>query len=332
MSRPDSAFVIASAQRRIAAAWRQLREAGFDAHNHERWDDGPWQRKAAQWFNSSTLWKVFGLAEIISEEAPLTVRRAMYRGIGSLFQDSDDYDSCQRLILQMRRAGLAPMSSITDPTRERIVPATWKDMAEYAEWAADVYRKDPWQDQLDRVEVFIEKQAMEGVVRPITDKYVVSLIPIRGQCSETWCWSVAQDWNERPPHDFVHVYYIGDHDPSGFSIERSLRNRIVSYLDEDKKNCFSWERLAVTREDFDNEKLLGFPVKRNDRQPNGPWKKYLDEFGDRCVEADAISANEIRRRVEEAILDHIDEDKWNRTLEVEKEEQAKIKRKLGFTD
>jgi hypothetical protein len=77
MSRPDSNYVIESAYRRIQEAWKRLREAGFDTPNHEHRDDGPWKRKAAEWFNSSTLWKVFGLAEIISEEAPLTVRRAM---------------------------------------------------------------------------------------------------------------------------------------------------------------------------------------------------------------------------------------------------------------
>lgn len=153
MSRPDSNYVVASTQRRIAEAWRLLRDAGFDTPNHERRDDGPWQRLAAQWFNSSTLWKVFGLAEIVSEEAPLTVRRAMYRGIASLFKDSGDYDACQRLILNMRRAGLIPFKDITDLTRERIEPATFADVEEYARWAADFYRKDPWQNQADRVEL-----------------------------------------------------------------------------------------------------------------------------------------------------------------------------------
>jgi hypothetical protein len=329
MSRPDSAYVIESTWRRINQAWKRLRDAGFDIESHQQRDDGPWHRVAAQWFNSATLWKVFGLAQIVSEEAPLTVRRAMYRGIGSLFKDSDYYDSCQRIILQMRRAGLIPFEAITDPTRDRIQPATWADLEDYAQWAAKVYRKDPWQDQIERVEFFIKKEAMVGVVAPVTEKYAVSLIPIRGQCSETWCWSVAQDWNDRP-HDYIHVYYIGDHDPAGFDIERSLRERISGYLDEDRKDWFSWVRLAVTQEDFDNDELLGFPVKRNPKQPNGPWARYLAEYGDRCVEADAISAPEIRERVKTAINDHIDQEAWDRTATAQEQEQAEIKEKLGI--
>jgi hypothetical protein len=65
--------------------------------------------------------------------------------------------------------------------------------------------------------------------------------------------------------------------------------------DDEHKDWFSWERLAVTREDFENGELLGFPVKRNPKQPNGSWARYLAEYGDQCVEAGAISANELCR-------------------------------------
>jgi hypothetical protein len=283
--------------------------------------------KAIEWFNSATLWKVFGLAEIISREAPLTVRRAMYVGIGTLFKDSSDYDSAQRLILLMRRAGLVPFESITDPTRERVKPAMWLDPSDYAQWVAQVYKKDLWQDQNVVVEFFIEKQAMEGVVAPATRSLRVSLIPIRGQCSETWCWSVAQDWNELEKP--IYVYYIGYHDSFGLNIERSLRERITGYLDEERKDCFHWQRLAVTAADLANSALPGFPIKRDkhDLIPTSS-RAYFEEFGDRCVEADAISPIEIRRRCEEAIQRHIDPAKWEKMLRVEEKEKVRIRSKL----
>jgi hypothetical protein len=313
--------------RRIEEAWERLREAGADIENHQRREDYRWQLKAIEWFNSATLWKVFGLAEIIRKEAPLTVRRAMYVGIGTLFKDSSEYDSCQRMILQMRRAGLVPFEAITDPTRERVELATWKDLKEYAEWASNYYDKALWQDQDVVVEFFIEKQAMEGVVAPVTRKWRVSLIPIRGQCSETWCWSVAQDWNDSDKP--VHVYYIGDSDSFGLHIEQSLRERITGYLDEERKDCFQWERLAVTAADLANSALPGFPIKR-DKQGQIPAasRAYFEEFGDRCVEADAISPIEIRRRCEEAIQRHIDQAKWGKMLRIEEKEKARIRSEL----
>ena len=322
-------YVAKGAHRRIDGAWQQLREAGFNIENHERFKDGSWQQRAAQWFNSTTLWKVFRLAEIISAEQPLTVRRCMYVGIGTLFKDSGGYDSCQRLVLQMRRAGLVPFEYITDPTRQRIKPAMWRDLADYADWVAAVYQKDLWQNQDTVIEVFIEKEAMVGVVEPETDGLRVSLIPARGQCSETWCWSIAQDWNKLPKGVEVKVYYIGDHDPAGFSIETSMRARIEGYLDEGHKGCFEWVRLAVTHEDFRQRnaageyELLGFPVKA------GISAKirdaYIAEHGDRCVEADALSPIEIRRRVREAIERHIDREKWEAMLEIEAREKAEVR-------
>jgi hypothetical protein len=332
MARPDTDFVVGSAYRRIAQAWERLREAGFEPATHERVNDGPWQRRSAQWFNSATLWKVFRLAEIISQEQPLTVRRCMYVGIGTIFKDSNDYDSCQRLVLQMRRAGLVPFEHITDPTRERIKPVMWLDLADYADWVADVYQKDLWQDQDTVIEVFIEKEAMVGVIEPVTRGLRVSLIPARGQCSETWCWSIAQDWNalDKP----VQVYYMGDHDPAGFSIERSMRERIEGYLDEGHKDCFGWERLAVTDNDFwkrdaaGEYELLGFPVKAGISAKIRDT--YIEEFGDRCVEADAISPIEIRRRVQEAIQRHIDQDRWDVMVKIEEEERGEVRVKLGL--
>jgi hypothetical protein len=51
-----------SAERRIKEAWERLYEVGFDTENHERSNDWPWLLEAAQCFNATTLWKVFGLA------------------------------------------------------------------------------------------------------------------------------------------------------------------------------------------------------------------------------------------------------------------------------
>jgi hypothetical protein len=248
----------------------------------------------------------------------------MYRGIGIIFKDSSDYDACQRMLLNMRRARLIDFEDITDLTRERILAATWDNVPEYAETVARIYRKNLWQDQPEVVVIFIEKQAMEGVVRPVTDDYGVELIPIRGQASETPCWNIAQDWSEvdKP----IKVYYLGDHDPAGLLIEQSLQERIRGYCGHWN---VEWQRLAVTRQDFDNPELLGFAVKRNPKQPNGPWARYLAEYGDRCVEADAISMNEIRRRVEQPILSHIDQAKWDRLQALEEGEKRQIREILS---
>jgi hypothetical protein len=116
----------------------------------------------------------------------------------------------------MRRRGLIPFDAITDTTRQRIVPAMWDDLADYAETVAVAYKKNLWKARPHHIEFFVEKDAMAGVIQPVTyNQYRVSLIPTRGDLSETWCFAVAEEWNkiEKP----IYVYYLGDHDPKGSS-------------------------------------------------------------------------------------------------------------------
>jgi len=271
----------------------------------------------AHHFNSATLWRVFGLAQILLEEKPLTVRRALYAGQGrELFPDTSDqrYACCSRLILCLRRYGFVPYDWIVDSTRRRLKPSSWSRLADYAETVAQCYRKNLWTSQPDYIEIFCEKDAMAGVIEPVTDRYDVTLNNIRGNCSETFVYRVAELWKKiKKP---IFAYYLGDHDPSGLRIERDLQRRLNGSLDK----AFHWQRLAVTSEDFANQDLLGFPVKR--KGSPGSWRPYLEIYDDRCVEVDAIPTTEIRERVETAILNHVDQHEWA-LLQAQEEREKK---------
>jgi len=162
---------------------------------------------------------------------------------------------------------------------------------------------------------------MASVIEPITDRYDVTLNVIRGNCSKTFVYRVAEIWHriEKP----ITAYYLGDHDPSGLKIEQDLRHRLAGFGAEVTR----WERLAVTPEDFSNSDLIGFPVKKNPKSPEA-WRPYLLEFGDRCVEVDAIPAADIRDRVEDAILSHVDQHEWKTLQLIEAEEKKNLLSKI----
>jgi len=286
-----------------------------------------WITTAIDSFSSATIVQVFGLAQILAENRPLTVRGAMYRGIGTLWPDSSEanYNKCLRLILEMRRSELVPYRWIVDGTRVSDKPSSWSGLADYAEAVAESYRKDLWERQEDYIEVFVEKDAMSGIIRPVTRQYDIQLNPIRGFPSETFLWNIAQEWLaiDKP----IHVYYLGDHDPAGLKIEDNLRSRLTQFSG---KTVF-WKRLAITDEDFRSD-LLGFQVKK--RAAAGSWRPYLERYGDRCVEVDAIPAGEIRRRVKDAIESHIDQREWQFLKEQEQREKQDVLamvRNLGST-
>jgi hypothetical protein len=299
---------------RFDDAWDKLDDIGFEFDENYQFN---W-RHASTNFNTATLWKVFGLGQILSREQPITVRGAMYRAIGILIEDSSEpnYDCIKNLILKMRRLGLIPYSYISDSTRRRLKPSSWSGLADFAETVAQAYRKNLWERQSDYIEIFVEKDAMAGVVEPVTDDYDVTLNVIRGNCSETFIYRVAEIWKQiRKP---IHVYYLGDHDPNGLKIEEDLYRRLEGFGVVITK----WQRLAITRADFTNPEVIGFPIKKKGHPST--WQPYVDIYGDRGVEVDALPAIEIRQRVEQAILSHIDQNEWETLQLIEAEERKDV--------
>jgi hypothetical protein len=302
----------------------ELEAIGFD--RYRSLDDVNWVVTALYSFNAATVVQVFGLVQILADNQPLSVRGAMYRGVGKLWPDTSDqsYRKCNRLILEMRRKGLVPYSWIVDGSRAWDKPSSWSGLADYADAVADSYRKDLWERQSDYIEVLVEKDAMSGIIRPVTREYDVRLSPLRGNASETFLWSIAEEWKEieKP----ILVYYLGDHDPSGLRIEKDARRRLEAFCGR----RVNWERLAITPDDFEASQLLGFPVTR--KEAAAKWRPYLEEFGDRCVEVDAIPAPEIRERVRLAIESNIDQGEWEslkRTEELERSSVLEMVRGLG---
>jgi hypothetical protein len=301
------------------------------------------QIELADKFNTRTLYQVLGLAQILAREKPITVRGAFYRAVSAgLYPGTQDvhYNACQDRIKELRRGGFIPYSWIVDNTRYSDKPSSWAGLEDYVDTVADAYRKNLWQAQEEYIEFFVEKDAMAGVITPVTRKYDVTLSVIRGYASETFVHSVSELWRkiEKP----IIAYYLGDFDPAGLKIGRDLKKRLAGFLktDEDEENAdpmfdqvfgslgmaeipFTWKRLAITEEDFKNPRLFSIPVKR--RGAAKTWLPYLRKYGDRCIEVDAIPSSEIRKRVEETILSHIDEEEWKALKKVEEEEKKTVR-------
>lgn len=273
----------------------------------------------ANHFNKQTIVQAVVLRSIALREQPITVRGVFYRGVSAgLYPDTSDryYRQCGEILLRLRRSRLLAYNCIVDSTRRRLKPSSWSGLSDFAEDAAKAYRKDLWARQTDYVEVFVEKDAMAAVIEPVTREFDIYLNVIRGNCSESFVWQIAEIWREvdKP----IYAYYLGDHDPQGMAIERDLRSRLtdMSYRDVE------WERLAITDADFFSD-MLGFPIKGNRR--DAAWLtrngRYLEEYGDRCVEVDALPPHEIRDRIRETVESHIDGEEWARLQSLEKLER-----------
>ena len=167
----------------------------------------------------------------VEEDSPVTLRGVYYRTVsaGAVEKTEKGYDLVGRQLLKLRRAGVVPYSDITDGTRWISKPDTWSSVDEMLEDAATSYRKALWHEQDVDVQIFTEKDAISGVILPVTEKWDVPLGVLRGYASESFSYSVAAALKNSSKRK-VYLYQLGDHDPSGVDAWRSFRERVAGFL------------------------------------------------------------------------------------------------------
>ena len=116
-----------------------------------------------------------------------------------------------RLLKQAREEAEIPWEWIVDETRELEQVASWDNPADFVHCVARSYRRDFWQQQPKRVEVWSEKGTIRGVLQPVLDEYGVGFRVMHGFGSATIINEVAQNDDS---HQLT-ILYIGDFDPSG---------------------------------------------------------------------------------------------------------------------
>lgn len=252
--------------------------------------------------------------EIAAAERPCTIRSLFYRVMsrGLVPKTEQGYAVVQRQALKMRRAGVLPYSWITDGSRLRLKPRSFSGAQAALENTALMYRRDLWIDQGVHVEVWSEKDAIRGVIFPVTAEYDVPLMISRGFSSETFLYETADDINcEGRP---AVIYHLGDHDRDGVRAWEDIQRKMRRFVDDNIDLTF--ERVAVTPEQIT---ALDLPT-RPDKTNSG--------FGD-CVEVDAIPSSALRHLVREAIEQWIDPEALRLTKVAEDSEREILHRIAG---
>ena len=257
------------------------------------------------------------MREIAEATQPITGRGVGYRLFVAKLIASMELGEMQRvyrLLKEARERGMIPWEWIVDETRELERVASWDDPADYVSTVSRAYRRDFWQHQPFRVEVWSEKGTVRGVLAPVLDQYGVGFRVMHGFGSATAVHDVAIDDDGRE----LFVLYVGDYDPSGLCVsEVDLPKRLERY-DGDH---VSLERIALTLDQV--RSLPSFPA--SDKAKDKRYKWFVQNYGDRCWELDAMNPNDLRDLVEEQIKARIEWEAWHRCATVEKAEKESIR-------
>jgi hypothetical protein len=228
-----------------------------------------------------------------------------------------DMQRVYRLLKEARERGLIRWDWIVDETRELERRPSWDNPADFVRTVSRSYRRDFWNQQPARVEVWSEKGTIRGVLAPVLDQYGVGFRVMHGFGSATIVNDVAQDDDGRP----LVVLYVGDYDPSGlYMSEHDLPARLDRYGGDHVR----LKRIALRRQHLTG--LPSFAASDKRKDPRYAW--FVKDYGTRCWELDALDPNKLRALVERAIKAEIEPAIWNRCAEVEAAEKKSLQHVL----
>jgi hypothetical protein len=233
------------------------------------------------------------------EHYPVTVRGLYYQaevaGLPGITKEDNSYGKIQRLVLELRRNGEMPYAHIADMTRWMRKPRSHDSVKDAMEAAAQLYRRNLWRDAETYVEIWCEKDALAGVICPVTSEYDVPLMVTRGYSSETFAYT-AIEAREDTDKDF-YVYYLGDFDRSGQDAARSLEEKLKRFA-ADQSFDIIFKTIAVTEQQITE---MGLST-REPKRKSAADKLWLY---DAACELDAIDPDTLRTIVREAIEQHL---------------------------
>jgi len=252
----------------------------------------------------------------------LTLRQLYYQFVARdmLPNTERSYKNLSALISNARLAGLVDWDAITDRTRFVRSNSHWKTPSSVIRSAARSYQIDKWERQEYRVEVWIEKDALIGVIESVCNSLDVPFFSCRGYVSQSEMWSAGQRllgycFDGHKPI----ILHLGDHDPSGIDMTRDIQDRLSMFAQDDNGDSYDVEvkRIALNRNQIDLYDPPPNPAKITDPRA----KDYIERYGDTSWELDALDPRTMSELIEEHVLEYRDEDLWNMHIESEKKDK-----------
>ncbi len=257
----------------------------------------------------------------------LSVRQLYYQLVArdKIENTEKSYKRIASIINDGRLAGMIDWDAIEDRNRDIEIRSRWTSGASIIDACARSYHMDMWDNQRNRVFVIVEKAALAGVLGQVCTRYDVPLLAARGYPSVSIVREMVLE-HIQPALDagqFVEVLHLGDHDPSGIDMTRDLEDRFGMFIQEDCKDSFELNRIALSMKQINEKKPPPNPAKTTDSRFVG----YRRLYGDESWELDALEPSYMSTLVETHIEMNIDDNRWAE----KKDEIDAIKTRLAKT-
>lgn len=247
----------------------------------------------------------------------LTLRQLYYQLVTKniVVNSEKSYNTLSTIVSRGRLAGLIDWNAIEDRSRTPYIPTDFANLKELVQAALHSYRLPRWEGQKCYAELWVEKDALAGVLSPMAREFHVPLMVNRGYLSQTMMYESSLRFIEHEGMPGI-IFYLGDHDPSGEDMVRDIRDRMEMFGVSD----LDVQKIALNIEQVRRFKLPPNPAKMADPRASA----YIEKYGRESWEVDAlppVTLQKIIRRCFEAVIDY-------EAMEQVKEQEEIDKKKL----
>lgn len=265
--------------------------------------------------------------EYLNQNYDLTLRQLYYQFVarGFLANRQENYDLLGRVCVKARENGLMDWNYLVDRTRNLAGLPHWQTPEDILKSVVASYRLNKWAEAPHIVEVWVEKEALSGVVQQAANQVDVSWFACRGYVSSSEIWQASQRIVGYIEDDKeVTILHLGDHDPSGLNMTDDNGGRLEQYVrthvgDTDKLH---FKRIALTPAQIAQYNPPPNPAKVTDSR----YGEYIAATGQtQSWELDALAPGVLVALIVAEVNALRDDEVWNEAQTTEDEDKRLLK-------
>ncbi len=248
------------------------------------------------------------IEEYESEGYSLTLRQLYYQFVSRdyIANTMQEYKKLGAIINDARLAGLISWEAIEDRTRNLAGTHHFESPDEIISDCVPRFKMDKWADQEYRPEVWVEKDALIGVIERVCVELDLDYFSCRGYTSQSEMWSAGQRMKryKRLGQTPV-IIHLGDHDPSGIDMSRDIDDRLEMFM-----GGMKIDRIALNIDQVHKYKPPPNPAKIEDPRASG----YIKTHGTKSWELDALNPKILHTLIKKTVLKYRDEELWDKAI------------------
>lgn len=244
----------------------------------------------------------------------LTLRQLYYQFVARDFIPNNlkSYKRLGKIIVDARLAGMVSWTAIEDRTRSLRGVSHWDDPKDIIEASASGYSLDKWFEQDTRVEVWMEKDAVAGIVGSVCNDLDIDYFSCRGYPSQSEMWAAAQRMKryERGEQNTV-ILHLGDHDPSGIDMTRDITDKMALFGAE-----VDVQRIALNMDQINQYN----PPPNYAKVTDSRFEGYVAEYGEECWELDALEPQVLDELIRKHVREYRDDVRFRSIMKQQEED------------